>query len=885
MDHYRMLIGGELVDAGGGARTESIDPGSGDVVATFARAGTDEARQAIEAASRAFEAGDWSAMDPVERARVMMDLADRIQEHAVHIGALEAKDSGGVLRRTTGDVYAGARLIRTLARVAQTDFPWSTEVRDAASPQFPSRHTVRREPIGVCVGIVPWNFPFLMAVWKITMAALMGNSVVLKPASDTPLSALALARIVADSKVPKGVINIIAGPGGSLGELLCSHPKVDKIAFTGSTEVGAQIMASASKSVKRVTLELGGKSANIVLKDADIDSAVDGAILGSFLHTGQVCESGTRWLVPSSLYDALIDRICRRAEGIRVGYQMSARTKMGPLVSKKQLATVAEYVRIGRQEGAELVAGGHEVEVDGYPKGWYYAPTVFGNVDNRFRVAQEEIFGPVLCVIAYDDEEEAIAIANDSPYGLAGGVWSRDISHAERVAARIRTGTMWINDYHVFSDLAPFGGYKQSGFGRELGVWGLEEYTQVKHVHIGSEGHPALRPGNRLLVSYPHVTAFRWTGPTRLTIGAGRAAAVADEVSRLGVNRVLLVSDPGIVRTGLFARVRDALGSLCCASFVDVPQDSSLDTVDAATRAAREAGADGLVSVGGGSVIDTAKAVAVCLGAGGKAIDHIGTYMLRGTPAPHVVLPTTAGTGSEVTNAAVIHHIELGRKVYIVDDRVIPAAAILDPMLTTGLPRGLTASTGMDALTHAIEAVLSKTANPISDGLALQAISMIAQHLPQCIQRPDDLEARVHMQLASTMAAMAFSVAGVGLVHGMSHALGARQRVPHGTANGILLPHVMRFNSEAAGAKLALIARALGVHDALDPAELAARAVDAVSALVAGTGHPTRLSEVNVDPEDLETCAGLALTDAATMTNPRSVASTQEVLAVYRAAM
>jgi len=444
---------------------------------------------------------------------------------------------------------------------------------------------------------------------------------------------------------------------------------------------------------------------------------------------------------------------------------------------------------------------------------------------------------------------------------------------------------MWINDYHVFSDLAPFGGYKQSGFGRELGLWGLEEYTQVKHVHVGSEGHPALRPGNRLLVSYPHVTAFRWAGPTRLTIGAGRAAAVADEVLRLGAKHVLLVSDPGIEKTGLVARVKDALGSLHCASFIDVPQDSSLDTVDAATLAAREAGADGVVSVGGGSVIDTAKAVAVCLGAGGKAVDHIGTYMLRGWPVPHVVLPTTAGTGSEVTNAAVIHHVELGRKVYIVDDRLIPAAAILDPMLTVGLPRGLTASTGMDALTHAIEAVVSRTANPISDGLALQAISMIVQHLPECIKQPDNLEARVQMQLASTMAAMAFSVAGVGLVHGMSHALGARQGVPHGTANGILLPHVMRFNAEVAAAKLAQVARALGVHDSLEQTELATGAAEAVSALVAGIGHPTRLSDVKVDAEDLEACAGLALTDPATLTNPRSVLDAQEVLAVYRAAL
>src|ERR1700712_650956 len=276
--HYRMLIGGELVDASDGARRESIDPGSGELVGTCPQASPRDAQQAGDAAARAFESGVWSGMDPKERARVMMDLSDRISQYTSELAILEAQDSGGVLRRTMGDVMGGVRMIRQLARVAQDDFPWQTNIPGAGGPAFPSRHYARREPIGVCVGIVPWNFPFTMAMWKITTAALMGNSIILKPASDTPLSALLLGKIIAESRVPKGVINIISGPGGSIGEALCTHPKVDKIAFTGSTEVGSQIMQMASKTIKKVTLELGGKSANIILDDADLDSAVDGAV-------------------------------------------------------------------------------------------------------------------------------------------------------------------------------------------------------------------------------------------------------------------------------------------------------------------------------------------------------------------------------------------------------------------------------------------------------------------------------------------------------------------------------------------------------------------------------------------------------------------------------
>jgi aldehyde dehydrogenase (NAD+) len=344
---------------------------------------------------------------------------------------------------------------------------------------------VRREPFGVCGAITPWNFPFILMIWKVAPALAMGNTCVVKPASYTPLSTLEFAKIVAETDLlPPGVLNVVPGGGREAGEELAASPLVDKIAFTGSTEVGRRIMTLASGNIKKVTLELGGKSANILLDDADLDIAAPGSLWATFLHQGQICHSGTRLFVPRAQHDAIVDQLVELTEGLRVGPAQDFDTDLGPINNAPQLETIERYVELGRKEGATLATGGSRVTVAGYEDGWYHAPTIFCDVRNDFQIAQEEIFGPVLSVLPYDDVEQAITMANDSIYGLGGGVWSRDVPRAIEVAKRIRTGTVWINDYHLVNGAAPFGGYKQSGVGRELGVWGLREFQQTKHIHV-----------------------------------------------------------------------------------------------------------------------------------------------------------------------------------------------------------------------------------------------------------------------------------------------------------------------------------------------------------------------------------------------------------------
>ncbi|MPZ71985.1 MAG: aldehyde dehydrogenase family protein [Nitriliruptorales bacterium] len=477
-----MFIDGRFRDAESGETFQSINPATGEAIGTVAKAGAEDAARAIDAARAAFDDHRWSGRRGSDRGRVLAAIAKGIKERAPELTELESRDSGATLAKAKADVGGAGFWFRVMGEyAARLDDPEPLPQTIAPGPSY---NYVKRDPVGVCTAIIPWNFPLQMASWKLSMALAAGNSVVLKPAEETPCSATVLAEIIRDAGVPQGVCNVIQGPGPVTGEELITNPSVDKVAFTGSTEVGKHIMKLAANTVKKTTLELGGKCPQIVLDDADPELAVDGAIYGAFFHQGQVCTAGSRLLVPDAIHDEFVGRLLERVATMRVGLPTEKGTTTGPVVSQKQLDTVLNYIEIGQKEGATLAAGGQRVTDGELENGFFVAPTVFTDVTADMTIAQEEIFGPVVTVLRYSDDEDAVRIANGTVYGLAAGVWGSP-ARAMKLADRLQAGTVWINEYHLLNPHYPFGGYKQSGIGREHGYLGLLEYTEAKHVHLG----------------------------------------------------------------------------------------------------------------------------------------------------------------------------------------------------------------------------------------------------------------------------------------------------------------------------------------------------------------------------------------------------------------
>ncbi|VEF47174.1 aldehyde dehydrogenase [Bacillus freudenreichii] len=474
---YKLFIGGKWVDSVSGQTFQSFNPATGELNATVAEAGEEDVDLAVHSARKAFESGEWANMSPTDRGKLLYKAAQKINDKLEFLAEIESKDNGLPINET--------KLVALPASINVLEFyaGLANKVQGAtlASPNNRFNFTLK-EPIGVVGAIIPWNYPIMITMWKLAPALATGNTIVIKPAELTPISTLELIKVFQEVGIPDGVINVVPGYGSTAGNALSNHPGVDKVAFTGSTVTGQLVMQSASKNLKPVSLELGGKSPNIIFEDANIEAAVNGALSGIYMGQGQVCAAGSRLFVQESAYDKFMDSFLRKSESIRVGNPLDSSTQMGPQVSEEQLKRVEHYVAVGLDEGASILTGGKRHEDAG--SGFFYTPTIFENVTNEMTIAREEIFGPVASVIRFKDEEDVLEKANNSIYGLSSGVWTSDIKRALRMVRGLQAGTVHVNSYGGLDSNTPFGGVKQSGFGRDLGIEALDMYTVTKNVWV-----------------------------------------------------------------------------------------------------------------------------------------------------------------------------------------------------------------------------------------------------------------------------------------------------------------------------------------------------------------------------------------------------------------